>query len=341
MSSDHIHPSAQGYQLIASVLKNETGYVSKTPVSLPVGLKYAIFAKSPTYGEIVSQKNGEFYYAEPFYADQNTPYIAKVLTADTVVYSNQPVTISQTFRINTEVTDFKIHGMDVDSMTAYGKGWNWNMNGLPWVGNGFDLTTVDRFISGPCKGKSMGQCNFETRSEFLINGAEVESIYAYGKYWNFYAENSTPWPSAATSHNGSDITSVTRYANGPCKGKVPGTCTFTTRQQVFLSNGHWEEEVVAYDEKWDWDENGNLVSHTPVTSLPVAVVSSPVNLSVDLNHDGKVDAADYQYLRSCYGLTDSQSSAACPHPSWADLNNDGVVNGVDYNLFLRTYVPKQ
>lgn len=349
LSTDHIHPSANGYMLIASVLKNNQGFVTRTQVSYPIDTKYAIRAQGATYGEIVSEENGQFYYAEPFYADSITPYIAKVITPQTFIYSNGPITLSQSFAIQTEVPNFQFNNSIVDSMTAYGKGWNWSASGqgLPWVGNGFDLTTVPRFANGPCQGKSFEKCVFDTRAEFLINGQYVESITAYGKYWNFYIDGTT-WPSAAASQNGNDLTSVPRYEQGPCKGKASGTCTFTSRKQILQQDGKWIEEVVAYGEKWDWDQGGNLIATTKTTYVPISLISPPGAITpiaptstilLDINHDGVVNSLDYSYLQHCFDITDTHPTSTCPNPSWADLNHDGIVNGVDYNLFLRLYSP--
>lgn len=108
-------------------------------------------------------------------------------------------------------------GSMTESITAYGKFWNWNspdimINMAPWPsGNGSDLSTVDRYrTGGPCVGHS--PCVFNTRNVFYNpDGSMTESITAYGKFWNWNkpanSNTFTPWPS-----NGSSLTTVDRYA---------------------------------------------------------------------------------------------------------------------------------
>src|SRR3989344_8411088 len=82
----------------------------------------------------------------------------------------------------------KVGNNYVESVTAYGKGWNWDPGkdntSIPWPNNAFDLTSIEKYRNGPCAGKTPGTCQFDTRGQFNLNGNLVESITAYGKGWN-------------------------------------------------------------------------------------------------------------------------------------------------------------
>jgi arylsulfatase A-like enzyme len=141
--------------------------------------------------------------------------------------------------------------------------WNYDAStSVPpwWSDNGADLTSVSRYASGPCVGKAIGACRFDTRTmpTALVNGVNtpIESITAYGKYWNF--DTNTGQQPAGWSGNGNDLTSVARYANGPCLGKPAGSCTFDTRTfNTALVNGvnTQIESITAYGKYWNFDTN--------------------------------------------------------------------------------------
>ncbi len=136
----------------------------------------------------------------------------------------------------------------IESITAYGKYWNFDtrtgQQPAGWGGNGSDLTTVPRYTSGPCAGRPAGACTFDTLTYFdtLIGGVntQVETITAYGKYWNF--DTRTGQQPAGWGGNGSDLTSVARFANGPCYAKAPGTCVLDTRSFTTV-NGQYIETI--------------------------------------------------------------------------------------------------
>jgi hypothetical protein len=147
----------------------------------------------------------------------------------------------------------------IESIIADSRYWQFDAdNGSqPLPGNGSDLTTVPRYATngGPCEGKVPGECViFDTRTIGDLNGRRTESITAYGRYWNFDIDNNyAPWPS-----NGSDLTSVPRYANGPCQGQTPGNCKFKARTFFMDSNLHRIEYITAYGRYWQFDaDNGS------------------------------------------------------------------------------------
>ncbi len=141
-----------------------------------------------------------------------------------------------------------------ESITAYGKGYNFDNNGQPWPNNGFDLTTIDRFKNGPCASQAANTCKLDTHWDGTLGNSEVESITAYGKGYNFNVNGSTitPWPG-----NGFDLTSIPRFAKGPCQGKATGTCTFDTR--TITPDG--TESETAYGKEWNF--RGDTYISTP------------------------------------------------------------------------------
>lgn len=132
-----------------------------------------------------------------------------------------------------------------ESVSAYGKYWNFRIDGSVVEGSGSDLTSVTRYAAGPCAGAAAGTCTFDTRTQAQIGPELWESITAHGKYWNFRFDGSV------VDGSGSDLTSVTRYALGPCAGKAPGACTFDTRTFVML-NGQYLESITAYGRYWNF-----------------------------------------------------------------------------------------
>ena len=152
-----------------------------------------------------------------------------------------------------------------ESVSAYGKYWNFRIDGSVVDGSGSDLTSVKRYSAGPCAGAAAGTCTFDTRTQAQIGPELWESITAHGKYWNFRFDGSP------VDGSGSDLTSVTRYAFGPCVGKAAGTCTFDTRTFVML-NGQYLESITAYGRYWNFpagsdaalegDAGGDLASVT-------------------------------------------------------------------------------
>lgn len=80
----------------------------------------------------------------------------------------------------------------VESITARGKFYNYK-NGVKWGNlNGTDLHDIPKYAFGPCQHAPTNEpCVFDTRAHVVINGQTVESITAYGRYFNFV--NNYPW----------------------------------------------------------------------------------------------------------------------------------------------------
>jgi hypothetical protein len=141
----------------------------------------------------------------------------------------------------------------VESITAYGRAFNFDANGVAWPNNGGDLRTVSRFANGPCAFAPANQpCTFDTRSMgTLANGTWVESITAYGRAFNFDA-NGVAWP-----NNGRSLRDVSQYASGPCAfAPANQPCTFDTRTLARMANNTWVESITAYGRAFNFDANG-------------------------------------------------------------------------------------
>ncbi len=153
----------------------------------------------------------------------------------------------------------------LESVTAYGRYWNFDQNGNGLAGNGSLLSSVARFVNGPCVYAGGGLCRFDTRN--LIDAPEwgglFESITAYGRYWIF---------DAAGNLIGTDtLLSVPRFASGPCAYRPAGaTCTLTSRELRRVPGSGMIETATAYGRYFEWDVNGNPTANHGrlLTSIP-------------------------------------------------------------------------
>jgi subtilisin family serine protease len=153
----------------------------------------------------------------------------------------------------------------IDSVTAYGRYWNFDRNGADPTGtNGSLLSSVPRYASGPCAyARSADTCRFDTRN--VVNwpefGGVIESINAYGRYWIFDASGNLI---------GSDaLTAVERYRTGPCAYTPAGqVCTFDSRD-VRRSGSGMIETITAYGHYFEWDINGQPTANhnVPLSSI--------------------------------------------------------------------------
>jgi hypothetical protein len=179
----------------------------------------------------------------------NTPCVANPNPGTACMFGTRAVTLNP-------------DGTRVESITAYGKYWNFYRNSsndyIPLDGNGDALTSVARYASGPCAANPNPgtPCNFDTRE--VTASTQVESITAYGKYWNFDIANEY----ALLPGSGNDLTSVERYYDQdgvelrPCNANPnPGTpCTFATREIFTNSAGTpLVEKITAYGKYWNFD----------------------------------------------------------------------------------------
>lgn len=86
----------------------------------------------------------------------------------------------------------------IESITAYGKGYNFDANGAPIDGNGFDLKSIGRFAQGPCANlPGSAPCQFTARTFHpvwtnVVEGASwLEWVVRDGLVWVFDL-NGTP-----------------------------------------------------------------------------------------------------------------------------------------------------
>lgn len=157
-----------------------------------------------------------------------------------------------------------------ETVTAYGHVWKFDAQGLP-VTLPVPLSSSPVYAggNGPCTAqfaKYKKPCTFDTRTEVNYPGVGyLESITAYGRYWNFDANGQPFGPQGGQLHE------VPRYAaaNGPCYQKNQNDpCVFDTRSLVvFPEWGGLVESVNAYGQYWIWDANGNLLASGPLQSV--------------------------------------------------------------------------
>lgn len=183
-------------------------------------------------------------------------------------YANGPCLYAPTGEIcvidSATVLDYPGFGY-MESVTAYGRYWNFDQNGNGLAGNGSLLSSVTRFANGPCLYAGGAPCRFDTRN--LLDAPEwgglYESITAYGRYWIFDA--------VGTLVGTDTLLSVPRFANGPCAYRPAGsTCTFGSRELRHLPSGAQVETVTAYGRYFEWDGNGNPTANhgQMLTSIP-------------------------------------------------------------------------
>ncbi|MBD3362767.1 hypothetical protein GF362_03540 [Candidatus Dojkabacteria bacterium] len=85
-------------------------------------------------------------------------------------------------------TVYEVDGVKVESITAYGRIFNFDVNGNPWPNKQEYtklLTAIPRYAKGPCKGKIDDKCVFEGRIVEEIRGELIETVVAYGKTYKF------------------------------------------------------------------------------------------------------------------------------------------------------------
>ena len=218
-------------------------------------------------------------------------------------------------------------GRLIESITAYGKYWNFWVDTLaPFPDNGGDLSSVQRYSQGPCAdvvagsypGKQSGApCVFDTRTIFALNGRLVESITAYGKYWNFWADTLEAFPD-----NGSDLTSIARYKNGPCAGVGLGMCRFATRT-VYMFNGQLIESILG-------SGGSPKPNNPPSTASFTTFAAYATNQGVSLNWTvQEYKTARFEVYRS------NQSGTACDR-SVAVLANSSQITS-DISVGVNSY----
>ena len=108
----------------------------------------------------------------------------------------------------------------------------------------------------------------------VMQGSQVESVSAQGRYWNFQDANHNPWNS-----NGNTLAGEARYRDGPCVYANSATCEFETRTLRISTGGNILESITAYGRLFDFVDNapvtgtGQLLSSMPLYA-PVCAYAS-------------------------------------------------------------------
>ncbi|WP_167522074.1 S8 family peptidase [Xanthomonas sontii] len=142
----------------------------------------------------------------------------------------------------------------LESITAYGRYWNFDANGQPFGPQGGELKDVPRYAAGPCQGKN--PCVFDTRSLVVFPewGGLVESVNAYGQYWM--------WDANGNLLASGPLQSVARYQQICNYGPAGTPCKFDTRE--LKSNRH--EVITAYGRYFEF--NGEtLIQNTALADM--------------------------------------------------------------------------
>ncbi|WP_295910618.1 S8 family serine peptidase [uncultured Xanthomonas sp.] len=142
----------------------------------------------------------------------------------------------------------------LESITAYGRYWNFDANGQPFGPQGGELKDVPRYAAGPCQGKN--PCVFDTRSLVVFPewGGLVESVNAYGQYWM--------WDANGNLLASGPLQGVARYQQICNYGPAGTPCKFDTRE--LKSNRH--EVITAYGRYFEF--NGEtLIQNTALTDM--------------------------------------------------------------------------
>lgn len=148
-------------------------------------------------------------------------------------------------------------GSQYESITAYGRYWNFSVSGA-LISQGL-LSSVPRYSNYVCAGQP-APCRFDSRSFATISDqlgdTVVESITAYGKYWNFN--------SAGVLVGQGTLPSVARYNTNICSGR-PAPCTFDTRATVAIIGAELES-IIGYGNYWNFKLDGSLQSQGVLSS---------------------------------------------------------------------------
>jgi hypothetical protein len=107
----------------------------------------------------------------------------------------------------------KIGNQLVESITAYGRRFELNLDGAPLPNTGMDLMQSPRYAAGPCQGAPPGACILETRTfEPGLGGQLVETITSRGFLFTYLAETGADvQPPVAI------MMAKPHWTNGPCR----------------------------------------------------------------------------------------------------------------------------
>jgi lysophospholipase L1-like esterase len=190
-------------------------------------------------------------------------------------------------------TYVSIGGVLVESITAYGRYWNFNAGTGAWMGNG-PLNTADiaryKLI---CNTKPV--CTFDTRTFLPSTSGTLESITAFDSYWTFSDSSATP---VATG----TLRSVPRYNQYICALSSNSGCKFDTRTIIDRA-GTQVEAITAYGRYFEFNyatgallASGTLASTTRYGQICAYKPASDLYCAFDTRT--YVQIPGYPYLES-------------------------------------------
>ncbi|MEO7431821.1 MAG: GDSL-type esterase/lipase family protein [Dokdonella sp.] len=103
------------------------------------------------------------------------------------------------------------------------------------------------------------ECRFDTRSFVTLGGVLIESISAYGRYWNFDTRTGSLFESGALN-----TPAIPRYKS-ICAGHP--LCTFDTRTFIGTGDGA-VESITAFNDYHDFSVDGQPIRSGTLRSVP-------------------------------------------------------------------------
>jgi hypothetical protein len=136
-----------------------------------------------------------------------------------------------------------------ESITAYGRVWNFDQNGNSLPGSGALLSNLPRYAIGPCGATVGAGCRFDTRTlaQESATGGIMEYITAYQHYWIY--------DGTGNLLKSGMLLNDPRYRSGPCD--AIRSCGFETQEFTRAADGGRIERVTAHGRYYEWDSLGN------------------------------------------------------------------------------------
>lgn len=155
-------------------------------------------------------------------------------------------------------------GTLTESVFAYGYLWQFDAAGHQ-IGRARKLRVLPRYAYGPCQYAPADQeCTIDSSTVLDYPGfGYLESITAYGRYWNL------DFGGSSLAGSGTLLSSVARFANGPCAYAGSAPCRFDTRNLLVEPEwGGLTESITAYGRYWVFDASGSQIETNTLLSVP-------------------------------------------------------------------------
>jgi hypothetical protein len=138
-----------------------------------------------------------------------------------------------------------------ESTTSYGTSWSWTFDAqggpVPAPGSPQPLTATTAFRDGPCALAGGAACAFDTRTLEMTAAGRIESITAYGRWFEYIVASDLTRTSRVT---GLVLSNIPRLAAGPCKDQPASACSLDTRTIYTDLDGSRTEEITARGRLW-------------------------------------------------------------------------------------------